>query len=164
LTTREVEELFRLIRELKARGLAIIYISHRLEELESIADRLTILRDGKVVRSGVWGELSTDELIRHMAGRELTEIFPPRNVVAGGMARLTDDRKHTGVCLNRSHATNLTLANVRAVLKGWRLDRKLETEAASEYIAKLHIRPPEPARIIGRMSGGNQQKVLLARW
>lgn len=238
LTTREVEELFRLIRELKARGLAIIYISHRLEELESIADRLTILRDGKVVRSGAWGELSTDELIRHMAGRELTEIFPPRNVEAGqtrlrveglslegkfsevsfeartgevvgvaglagagrtelvetifgaraadsgeivlnglrldparpdhsvasGMALLTEDRKRTGLCLNLSLARNLTLANVRAVLRGWRLDRKRETEAASEYIAKLHIRPPEPARTIDRMSGGNQQKVLLARW
>ena len=83
LTTREVTELFRLIRDLKARGLAIIYISHRLEELETIVDRLTILRDGKVVRSCKWGELSTDELIRNMAGRELTEIFPRRNVEGG---------------------------------------------------------------------------------
>jgi ribose transport system ATP-binding protein len=238
LTTREVEELFRLIRDLKARGLAIIYISHRLEELESIADRLTILRDGKVVWSGACGELSTGELIRHMAGRELTQIFPPRNVEAGetrlrverlslegkfsevtfearagevvgiaglagsgrtelvetifgaraadsgeiflaqskldsarpdravasGMALLTEDRKRSGLCLNLSLAKNLTLANVRAVLRGWRLDRKRETDAANEYIAKLHIRPPEPARAIGRMSGGNQQKVLLARW
>jgi ribose transport system ATP-binding protein len=238
LTTREVDELFRLIRDLKARGLAIIYISHRLEELESIADRLTILRDGMVVHSAAWGVLTTDELIRHMAGRELTEIFPPRKVEVGetrlrverlslegkfsevsfearsgevvgiaglagagrtelvetifgaraadsgeivlngskldsarpdravvsGMALLTEDRNRTGLCLNLSLARNLTLANVRAVLRGWRLDRRRETEAASEYIAKLHIRPPEPDRTIGRMSGGNQQKVLLARW
>jgi ribose transport system ATP-binding protein len=79
LTTREVDELFRLIRDLKAKGIAIIYISHRLEELESIADRLTILRDGRVVYSGAWGKIPTAAMIRHMAGRELKEIFPPRS-------------------------------------------------------------------------------------
>ena len=85
LTSHEVEELFRLIKDLKKRGLAIIYISHRLEELDDIADRMTILRDGKVVYSGKWGEISTDELIRHMAGRELKEIFPPRKASIGGV-------------------------------------------------------------------------------
>ena len=78
LTAHEVTDLFRLIRELKARGLAIIYISHRLEELDFIADRLTVLRDGRAVYSGSWGELSRADIIRHMAGRELKEIFPPR--------------------------------------------------------------------------------------
>src|SRR5262249_53223192 len=79
----EVEELFKLIRDLKARGLAIIYISHRLDELSRIADRLTILRDGQAVYTGNWGAISTDEMIRHMAGRELKEIFPPRFVTPG---------------------------------------------------------------------------------
>src|SRR5262245_41727861 len=78
LTTHEVHELFRLIRDLKARALAIIYISHRLEELDQIADRVTVLRDGRVAYSGEWGRISTEELIRHMAGRELKEIFPIR--------------------------------------------------------------------------------------
>ena len=77
LTAHEVEDLFRLIRNLKDRGLAIIYISHRLEELDFISDRLTVLRDGKAVYSGVWGEISRTDIIRHMAGRELKEIFPP---------------------------------------------------------------------------------------
>src|SRR5438067_5039532 len=87
LTAHETAELFRLIRDLKARGLAVIYISHRLEELAAIADRLVILRDGRAVYAGTWGELSPDEIIRHMAGRELTEIFPPR-AAERGEARL----------------------------------------------------------------------------
>ena len=91
LTAHEAEELFRLIRDLKGRGLAVIYISHRLEELERVADRLTVLRDGRAVYAGAWGEISRDEIIRHMAGRELKEIFPPR---AGrvGEARLRVER------------------------------------------------------------------------
>src|SRR5581483_9609360 len=83
LTSGEVTELFRIIRDLKSRGLAIIYISHRLEELDEVADKLTILRDGRAVYSGQWGELSTDEIIKHMAGRELKEIFPPRHAKRG---------------------------------------------------------------------------------
>ncbi|HZN10656.1 MAG TPA: sugar ABC transporter ATP-binding protein [Blastocatellia bacterium] len=238
LTAREVAELFRLIRELKGRGLAVIYISHRLEELEEVADRLTVLRDGRAVYSGPWGEISTDEIIRHMAGRELQEIFPPRRAgpgevglrvdrltrpgafeevsfearagevvgIAGlagagrtelveaifgarpaasgevwlnggrfdrprpsraverGLGLLTEDRKRTGLCLNLSVATNITLANVRALLRGGRLQRRLEAAAAGEYIDKLHIRPAQPARAVARLSGGNQQKALLARW
>jgi ribose transport system ATP-binding protein len=87
LTAHEVEDLFRLIRELKSRGLAIIYISHRLEELDFIADRLTVLRDGRAVYSGAWGEISRTEIIKHMAGRELKEIFPAR-AAAKGQVRL----------------------------------------------------------------------------
>jgi ABC-type sugar transport system ATPase subunit len=238
LTSHEVEDLFRLIRDLKARGLAVIYISHRLEELDEIADRVTILRDGRAVYSGAWGSISTDEVIKHMAGRELKEIFPPRQAkigdvklrvsnlsyppkfedvsfqaragevvgfaglagagrtelveaiygtqpatsgeinllghsihraiphhsVSNGLSLLTEDRKRTGLCLNLSLATNLTLANVKALLKGGLLQTKTETAAATDYISKLHIRPPSPTKTVGRMSGGNQQKVLLGRW
>lgn len=238
LTSHEVEELFRLIRDLKARGLAIIYISHRIEELEEIADRMTILRDGIAVYSGPWGEITTDEMIRHMAGRELKEIFPPRHAKIGevrlrvrnlnrppvfeeisfearagevlgiaglagagrtevveaifgahpaasgeielngqanaaahphrsirhGLSLLTEDRKRTGLCLNLPLATNITLANVGALLKGGRLQSKLELKVAGDYIRKLGIKPPSPTVLAGRMSGGNQQKSLLARW
>ena len=238
LTAHEVEDLFRLIRELKSRGLAIIYISHRLEELDFIADRLTVLRDGRAVYSGPWGEISRAEIIRHMAGRELKEIFPPRTAgkgdvrlgvanltragkfrdvsfevragevigIAGlagagrtelvetifgaypadegeivlngarlhmappdqmverGLALLTEDRKRTGLCLNQPLASNLTLANLRALIRNWRLDRKREKAATYEHIERLHIRPPDPDKTVARMSGGNQQKVLLARW
>ena len=238
LTAREVDELFRLIRDLKSRGIAIIYISHRLEELESITDRLTILRDGRVVYSGAWGEIPTATMIRHMAGRELKDIFParrsepgetrlrveglsragsfssvtfearagevvgiaglagagrsdlletifgarkadsgevlvngvrldalrPDRAVAQGVGLLTEDRTLRGLCLNLSLAQNLTLANVRALAKSWWLDRKREVRAARGFIDRLHIRPADPAVVISRMSGGNQQKVLLGRW
>jgi len=238
LSTREVEELFRLIGDLKSRGLAIIYISHRLEELDQIADRLTILRDGQVAHAGKWGDISTDEMIRHMAGRELKEIFPSRSHRAGetllrveslslpgkfadvsfearageivgiagltgagrtelleaifgahpadsgeiwikdyklnmastseavrrGARLLTSDRKRTGLCLNLSIAKNLTLSNLRAIAKGLRLDRKRETAAVLDYANKLHIRPAEPKALVSRLSGGNQQKVVFARW
>jgi ABC-type sugar transport system ATPase subunit len=238
LTTREVDELFKLIRDLKARGLAIIYISHRLEELNQIADHLTILRDGQAVYTGVWGEISTDDMIRYMAGRELKEIFPPRQAktgeirlsvseltragkftainftarsgevlgiaglagagrtelveaifgahpadsgeislngahldiarpdrsVAQGLGLLTEDRKRTGLGLNLSLSQNLTLANVRALIKNWLLDRKSEVASTRQYIEKLHIRPADPGKMVGRLSGGNQQKVLLGRW
>lgn len=238
LTSREVEELFKLIRDLKARGLAIIYISHRLEELSQIADRLTILRDGQAVYTGLWGEITTDDMIRHMAGRELKEIFPSRQAATGeerlkvsgltrkgkftdisftarsgevlgiaglagagrtelveaifgahpadsgeiilngshldtarpdrsvaqGLGLLTEDRKRTGLGLNLSLAHNLTLANVGALVKKWLLDRKGEVSVARDYIEKLHIRPADPNKAVGRLSGGNQQKVLLGRW
>jgi ribose transport system ATP-binding protein len=238
LTNQEVDELFRLIRDLKSRGLAVIYISHRLEELPEIAGRLTILRDGRAVYTGPWGEISTGEMIRHMAGRELREIFPPRNarigevklrvtnltraakfenvsfearagevvgvaglagagrtemveaifgaqplesgeiefgsekIVAGrpsrsvarGLSLLTEDRKRTGLCLNLPLATNITLANVRALVRGGRLQRKAEFKATNDFIRKLSIRPPAPTKPVGRLSGGNQQKSLLARW
>jgi ABC-type sugar transport system ATPase subunit len=238
LTAHEVEDLFHLIRELKTRGLAIIYISHRLEELDFIADRVTVLRDGRAIYSGVWGEISRAEIIRHMAGRELKEIFPPRAAargetrlritnltrkgkfrevslavaagevvgiaglagagrtelvetifgayhadggeivldgskldkaqpdlsVAHGLGLLTEDRKRTGLCLNQPLASNLTLANLRALTSNWRLDKKREKAVAAEHIERLHIRPPDPDKTVALMSGGNQQKVLLARW
>lgn len=238
LTSHEVEELFRLIRDLKRRGLAIIFISHRIEELEEIADRMTILRDGVAVYDGRWGAISTDEMIRHMAGRELKEIFPPRSAQLGevrlrvrnlsrppffsgisfearagevtgiaglagagrtevveaifgaqpatageieldgrridmanpsravrsGIGLLTEDRKRTGLCLNLPLATNITLANLGALLRGGRVASGRETATAAGYIERLNIRPPFPAMPVGRMSGGNQQKSLLARW
>lgn len=238
LTSNEVDELFRLIGDLVSRGLAIIYISHRFEELEEIADRMTILRDGVAVYSGKWGSITTDEMIRQMAGRELKEIFPPRSATIGkvrlrvrdlgrppffsgvsfevragevvgiaglagagrtevveaifgtcpattgeieldgqkaqalsptsavrnGIGLLTEDRKRTGLCLNLPLATNITLANVRALLRGWRLLAGKETGTAVQFIKRLNIRPPFPELPVGRLSGGNQQKSLLARW
>lgn len=238
LTNHEVEELFRLIRDLKRRGLAIIFISHRIEELEEIADRMTILRDGVAVYNGDWGAITTDEMIRHMAGRELKEIFPPRQATIGevrlrvrnlsrppvfsnvsfearagevvgiaglagagrtevveaifgaqpaksgeieldgqvinvssptqavsqGIGLLTEDRKRTGLCLNLPLSTNITLANVGALLSKGRLQARGELKTTTSFIEKLNIRPPFPAMPVGRMSGGNQQKSLLARW
>jgi len=92
------------------------------------------------------------------------DVKQPARAVTRGLGLLTEDRKRTGLCLNQSLDKNLTLANVRALVKNLWLERRRERAAAREYIEKLHIRPPDPDKLVGRMSGGNQQKVLLARW
>ncbi|HBN85380.1 MAG TPA: D-xylose ABC transporter ATP-binding protein, partial [Clostridiales bacterium] len=76
LTSREIEELFRIIRKLKSQGCGIIYISHRLEELSHIADRVTIMRDGQYITSGNFRDFTMDEIIQNMVGREIKEKFP----------------------------------------------------------------------------------------
>jgi ribose transport system ATP-binding protein len=88
----------------------------------------------------------------------------PSQSVTRGLSLVTEDRKRTGLCLNLPLSTNITLANVRALVSGGRLQSKIETAAAQNYIQKLSIRPPAPAKPVGRLSGGNQQKSLLARW
>lgn len=238
LSNSEVEDLFRVIALLKKRGLAIIYISHRLEELDEIADKVTILRDGEAVYSGNWGEISREDAIRHMVGRELTEVFPTRSCKRGqvrlkvrnlsksplfsnvsfeayageilgiaglagagrtelveavfgtnpatggeieidgkrvshatppssleaGLSLLTEDRKKTGLCLNQSIATNLTLANIDALVSNGVFQAAEEQSVTEFFISKLSIKPPVPRKIVSRLSGGNQQKVLLGRW
>src|SRR5947209_17424306 len=92
------------------------------------------------------------------------DVKQPARAVKRGLGLLTEDRKRTGLCLNQSLDKNLTLANVRVLVKGWRLRRGRERTAARDYIERLHIRPPDPEKTVGRLSGGNQQKVLLGRW
>jgi ABC-type sugar transport system ATPase subunit len=84
--------------------------------------------------------------------------------VSRGLGFLTEDRKQAGLCLNLSLSHNLTLANVRSLVRAWKLDRKREFEAARRYIERLDIRPANPSKTVARLSGGNQQKVLLGRW
>jgi ABC-type sugar transport system ATPase subunit len=88
----------------------------------------------------------------------------PDSNVSLGLGLLTEDRKRTGLCLNLCVAHNLTLANVKAVVQGGRVDQKREIGITRQYIDRLHIRPPNPFKTVNRMSGGNQQKVLLGRW
>jgi len=92
------------------------------------------------------------------------DSLKPDVAVGKGLGFLTEDRKQAGLCLNLSLSQNLTLANVRALVRHWKLDRKLELGAARESIERLRIRPANPDKTIARMSGGNQQKVLLGRW
>ena len=75
----ETEEVFRIVRTLRARGMGVIYITHRLEELRAIGDRVTILRDGATVHSGPLAEVSTDRIIQHMVGREMVSDLPARS-------------------------------------------------------------------------------------
>ncbi|WP_038360414.1 sugar ABC transporter ATP-binding protein [Bosea sp. 117] len=235
LTSREVEVLFRQIDRLRAQGVALLYTSHRLEEVSRLADRITVLRDGTVVRRALRGELTEDGMATAMVGRDLEDIYPPRRHVAGsvalevtgfsvpplvhdvsftlrrgevlgisglvgsgrtelaeglvglrpasgeirragmpvhirsvreaaahGMAYLTEDRKERGLLLDKSLRENLTLSNLPDFGTPF-LSAAREEGALSRAIADFDIRAPRRDMAVGNLSGGNQQKLLLAK-
>jgi rhamnose transport system ATP-binding protein len=239
LSEKEVDNLFRVIRELKGHGVGIIYISHRLEELPEVADRVTALRDGSLVGTRAMSEVNRGDLIRMMVGRELSAVFPKRHIelgdivldvkglgchasgvrdatlsvrageilglaglvgagrtelarilfgltpadsgtiqlggetvtissparaVALGIAYVPEDRRRHGVVLEMSVASNTTLATLRAVSSFGLLDARAERRSASEFVRTLGIKTPGVDTPVGNLSGGNQQKVALARW
>jgi rhamnose transport system ATP-binding protein len=239
LSDQEVENLFRVIHELKAHGVGMIYISHRLEELPHIADRVTVLRDGRWVGTRRMSEVSHAELIRMMVGRELSAVFPKTSVPLGdvvlearglgcrrteirnvnlavrageilglagivgagrtelarvlfgltpanegeirlhgrtvriasparavelGIAYVPEDRRRHGVILDMPVAANTTLAILRQVSALGFLNFRQERDLAARFVQRLGIKTPSLATPVGDLSGGNQQKVALARW
>jgi rhamnose transport system ATP-binding protein len=239
LSDTEVDNLFRVIRDLKAHGVGVIYISHRLEELPEVADRVTALRDGVLVGTRPMGAVSRGELIRMMVGRELSSVFPkiqvpigapvlelegvgcraagmhgitldvrageilglaglvgagrtelarvlfgltpadagtirlngqtatihsPQQAVALGVAYVPEDRRRHGVVLEMSVAANMTLATLRAVSRFGLIDFAHEGAVASDYVRKLGVKTASLDAPVATLSGGNQQKVALARW
>ncbi|MDQ2067060.1 sugar ABC transporter ATP-binding protein [Xinfangfangia sp. CPCC 101601] len=235
LTHREVDILFRQIDRLRSAGVALLYTSHRLEEISHLADRITVLRDGTVVRQALRGELSEDGMATAMVGRDLSDIYPPRRtpsdevvlevqgfsvpplvqdisftlrrgevlgisglVGAGrselaeglvglrphsgriarhgkeiqirslieaeraGLAYLTEDRKERGLLLGKGLRENLTLSTLPRF--GTPLISRAKEEAAlTQAISDFDIRAPSRAMAAGNLSGGNQQKLLLAK-
>jgi rhamnose transport system ATP-binding protein len=232
LTEHEVESLFRVIAKLRAEGVGIIYISHRLEEIAAIADRVTVLRDGQSIATRPLAEVDRAELIRLMVGREVSAIFPKRDVPIGdvvletrgvrgvslavhsgeilglaglvgsgrtefaetlfglrpdgggqillrgapvhiaspgdairlGIGYVPEDRRQHGVVLEMPIAANACLANLGAVSRRGMIDNGLERELARGYVKRLQIKTPSLYAEAGSLSGGNQQKVALARW
>jgi rhamnose transport system ATP-binding protein len=226
LTEPEVEALFRVIRSLRGEGVGIIYISHRLEEIAMVADRVTVLRDGQSIATRPMAEVNRGELIRLMVGREVSAIFPKRAVPIGdvvlecgglsarageilgiaglvgsgrtewaesifglrpaqgevklrgqsvrietpadairlGIGYVPEDRRQHGVVLEMPIAANACLANLPAVSRRGMLDGGLERELASGYVKRLQIKTSSLYAEAGSLSGGNQQKVALARW
>jgi rhamnose transport system ATP-binding protein len=239
LSDNEVDNLFRVIRELKTHGVGIIYISHRLEELPQVADRVTALRDGTLVGTRRMDEVDRGELIRMMVGRSLSAVFPkvevalgdvaleveglacrasgvsdvalnvrageilglaglvgagrtelarvlfgltpadsgsirlrgrpvtigtPAEAVALGIAYVPEDRRRHGVILEMSVASNTTLATLRAVAKAGLLDFGRERAVAADFVRRLGVKTASIDTPVGHLSGGNQQKVALARW
>lgn len=235
LTHREVQILFRQIDRLRAAGVALLYTSHRLDEVSHIADRITVLRDGAVVRKAERGELTEDGMATAMVGRDLTDIFPPRRTEFGsvalelhdfavpplvegislslrrgevlgisglvgsgrtelaeglvglrphggsvsrsgapirirsvtdaaqhGIGYLTEDRKERGLLLEKSLRVNLTLPDLPR-FGAPLLSRAKEEAALTQAIADFDIRAPERTMEVGNLSGGNQQKLLLAK-
>ena len=238
LSDYEVRLLFEAIRDLKRRGVGIIYISHRMDELFEIADRVTVLRDGKYVVTKNVSETNRPELIRLMVGRELAEMFAkpdqkeghsllevrqvsrgkkvrncsfalkrgeilgffglvgagrtelmrivfgldqpeageilydgrpvraryPGDVIAHKIAMVPEDRKGQGAILMQDIAFNITIANLKGIIRGIRVDRRAEKRLVGGLIEKLRIRTPSAQQLVGNLSGGNQQKVVFAKW
>ncbi len=237
LTERDSARLFEVIGRLRARGLALVYISHFLEEVRQVASRFTVLRDGRSVASGLLAETSLSAIIASMVGRELTEMFPrvertpgevvldlaalsgrilprradlalrrgevlgigglvgagrtellraifgldavrsgqvrvrgaegtsggPRRRIAEGLGLLSEDRKAEGLALARSIEENLTYSALgRHARVGW-IDRRGRRNAAARWMADLRVKAQGPGQAVGALSGGNQQKVALAR-
>ena len=236
LTVNEVELLFRIVRKLKEQGVTIIYISHRIEELFEIGDRVSIMRDGQYVKTLNIKETNRKELVDLMVGRELTESYPSRRVEIGeevlrvenltgngvsdinftlhkgeilgfgglvgagrtelmnviyganklqsgqiylngkpvdikdtttaldsGIGMIPEDRKRTGAFLRFSIRWNSTISALKRVSKFGVVDTKKEREISDYYINRLRIRTPSAEQLAGNLSGGNQQKVVLAK-
>jgi ABC-type sugar transport system ATPase subunit len=250
LNHAEVERLFALIENLKERGCGIIYITHKMEEIYRVADRITVLRDGRRIGTAAAADCPEPVLIRWMIGRELSAQFVPRTPAAGegggrpllevshfavpspspgrpdavrdlsvtvaageivgvaglqgaggselfqglfgsygavcggsvridgqrhspespgasirsGLAYLTGDRKATGLVLGMSVERNVSLASLPRVSPGGLLRGSLERELAEHYVKALCIRLDSAGQEAGTLSGGNQQKVVLAKW
>jgi len=238
LSETEVERLFEIVKRLRKKGIAIIYISHRLEEIIGLADEITVLRDGKVVHCESVTKLDIPQIVRYMVGRELKEFFPSRDVKVGdvrvrvdnlssdkgisdisfdicageivgmaglvgagrteiaraifgvdektsgsivldekelsinspadaisyGIAFLTEDRKRTGLCLELPCSWNITLPNLVALGMKRIIRPAKENRIVERVGSQISIKWLGPEAAVESLSGGNQQKLLIARW
>ncbi|WP_309081578.1 sugar ABC transporter ATP-binding protein [Zhihengliuella sp.] len=241
LDAGEVENLFRVVRELTAQGIAVVYISHRLEEIRQIGDRISVIKDGRSTANGLHvTETPKAELIRLMTGREVANVFPERTpvpadapvvldvdgleleghfeklsftvrageilgfaglvgsqrseimetiygarkatsgrvsvngkaltpgsvtaAVDAGIGLSPEERKSQGLILDEPIYRNVSLSTFERFAKAGLLDERAERQAAREQIDALELRPADPDRPARTLSGGNQQKILLARW
>ncbi len=238
LSEAEAQRLFAVVRQLRKRGLAIVYISHRLEEVVDLADDISILRDGRVVHSAPADQLNIASIVHHMVGRELNEFFPaksaaigevrlqvkglssdegingvsfevrsgeivglaglmgsgrteiaraifgvqprtsgeivldgtplniksPADAIANGIALLTEDRKRTGLCVNLPCFWNVTLPNLGVLGMNLIVQPAKEAATAARVGAQMNVKWASPHAPASSLSGGNQQKLLVARW
>jgi ribose transport system ATP-binding protein len=248
LSPREVQGLFKIVEELKSQGIGIVYVSHRLDEIFKICNRVTVLRDGAYIDTKPIEDLTRETLIELMVGRKLENEFPtrparpstvdsmddtqtrnglvvqglvggpkvkdvsfnvrrgeivaltglvgagrtesarlifgadkreagsitldgkelpirsPRDAIAAGICLLTEDRKGQGLVLNRSVLENFGLPNLARFTSGGLIQQKRERNAFRRYIDQLQIKLSGPDQRAGNLSGGNQQKVVLAKW
>ena len=238
LTDHELAALFELIRDLKKEGIGMIYISHRLEEIFGLGDRVTVMRDGHYIGTYPVVDVTRDRLIQMMVGRELTHEFPkeefpqgverlrvtgltrhgsfenvsltlhegeivgltglvgagrtevaraifgadpidageivldgttvlvrsPQDAIRMGIGLLTEDRKNQGLVQSMSVRENTTLANLKELVNFIFIDGKKERAVTAKYIDELHIKTPNQEQTVQNLSGGNQQKVVLAKW
>ncbi|HJC12596.1 MAG TPA: sugar ABC transporter ATP-binding protein [Candidatus Agathobaculum intestinigallinarum] len=238
LGEKEVEQLMKTCRELRDRGIGIVFVSHKLEELFELCDRVTVIRDGEYIWTKNISDTDNDDLIAGMVGRTLENQFPkefgtkgecflkaehlveggvlddvsfeayggqilgfaglvgagrtetmraifgadpldggkvyihgkevkiktPSDAIKAGIAFLTEDRKGQGLVLAQTIRTNLILANMKGFSSGPFLDDKKILESGEKNIAALRIKTPSIDEIVGQLSGGNQQKVVIGKW
>ena len=238
LGEKEVKQLMQTCRELKARGVGILFVSHKLEELFELCDRVTVIRDGEFIETRDIQDWNNDSLITAMVGRTLENQFPkefgakgecmlkienlsiggvlknvsleayggqilgmsglvgagrtetvravfgadpidggkiyikgkevnvksPKQAIAEGIALLTEDRKGQGLVLQESIRTNLVLASLKRHTTGLFLDERRIQESGEGHIRTLRIKTPSIDEIVGQLSGGNQQKVVIGKW
>jgi ABC-type sugar transport system ATPase subunit len=246
ITDHEVDVLFRIIEQLKADGVGIVYITHKLDELPHIADDVTVLRDGRLIASRPYAGASRDELVRLMVGRDLSELFPktppklgsevlrldgvslrrsaasddfavrdasvalhrgevvglfgllgagrtellqtifglhprrssgvvsvdgkpasirsPQQAIAAGIALAPEDRKSEGLVLSMSVAENLTLATLAQATRLGLISSRRERDLAGRFVQRLGVKTSSLDQAVRNLSGGNQQKVVLAKW
>lgn len=238
LTQNELEKLFAIIWDLRQKGIAVIYISHRLEEIFSICDTVTVMRDGQIIGTAAVQDVTKDKLVEMMVGREISQTFPqrehhiqeevlrvenlmrkggkakvsfclhrgevlgiaglvgagrteamralygvdyiaggsvyvkgrklrsssPRAAKEAGIAFLTEDRKEEGLTIDFSIKSNIVMANLKKIVRGLFLKNALENKVADQYIQAIKIKTPSRSQKVLNLSGGNQQKVVVAKW
>ena len=240
LTEAEIEELFKIIRDLRKKQMGIVYISHRMDEIKVITDRVTVMRDGGYVGTLITEECTKDDIINMMVGRVIYEdpktesavpkdapvvlkvehlnagrmvkdvsfelrkgeilgfsglmgagrtetaralfgadpkqsgdiyvngkkvdIKNPQDAVKCGIGYLSEDRKRYGIVVDKTVAENSTMASLEFYMKGMFIDKKKENEAAQKYVDLLRTKTPGVDQHVVNLSGGNQQKVVIAKW
>lgn len=240
LTETEIDELFKIIRDLRRQQLGIVYISHRMDEIKVITDRVTVMRDGTYVGTLITEESTKDDIINMMVGRVIYEnpkehsmvaedapvvlkvehlnagrmvqdvsfelrkgeilgfsglmgagrtetaraifgadpkesgdiyingkktvINSPEDAVKCGIGYLSEDRKRYGIVVQKTIAENSTMANLENYVKGLFINKKAEQDIAKEYVKSLATKTPSVDQLVVNLSGGNQQKVVIAKW
>ncbi|MDD7641149.1 MAG: sugar ABC transporter ATP-binding protein [bacterium] len=240
LTEAEIEELFKIIRDLREQDLGIVYISHRMDEIKVITDRVTVMRDGTYVGTLITNECTKDDIINMMVGRVIYEdpktqsmvpadapvvlkvdhlnagrmvqdvsfelrkgeilgfsglmgagrtetaraifgadpkesgdiyingekvtINSPQDAVKHGIGYLSEDRKRYGIVVQKTVAENSTMACLENYTKGLFIDKKAEKKVSEEYVESLATKTPSVDQLVVNLSGGNQQKVVIAKW
>ncbi len=240
LTEAEIEELFNIIRDLRDKGMGIVYISHRMDEIKVITDRVTVMRDGTYVGTLITKDCTKDDIINMMVGRVIyedpkteskvekdasvvlrvenlnagrrvknvsfelrkgeilgfsglmgagrtetaralfgadpkdsgdiyingkrVEIKTPEDAVKNGIGYLSEDRKRYGIVVGKTVAENTTMASMKDFMKGIFINKKKEERVAWEYVRSLKTKTPTVDTEVVNLSGGNQQKVVIAKW
>ena len=240
LTDSEIEELFKVIRDLKKQGTGMVYISHRMDEINVISDRVIVMRDGEYVGTLITKECSKDDIIKLMVGRAIfgepktvsnvakdapvvlkcenlnrgkavkdvsfelrkgeilgfsglmgagrTEVArlifgadkkdsgkifingkevtinTPEDAVAQGIGYLSEDRKRYGLIVDKSVEENTVISSLNDFVKGIFIDKAKSKEVSQKYVESLKTKTPSVSQLVKKLSGGNQQKVVIAKW